>query len=216
MMRFLIIALLLVATPAFADRGVSSKDFSGWLDDYDSLVYVEDRNSFVFFNEAKRGKYQRVFLDSLVVYATDAEQDASLATEAAQYLRTGIIKLLEDKRLSADGPGDNTLTLKLAITGVEKSKEDLKPRNFVPVAAVFRVAQTATGKVKTYIDAMFEAEMTDSMSGDRVAAVVTQGISETEKKSGDELTFEDLTPTLDAWLERFSVTLKEYLAEKEG
>ena len=85
----------------------------------------------------------------------------------------------------------------MAITGAEKSKEDLKAYNFVPVAAVFRGAQAATGNVSTYIDTMFEAEMVDSVSGERVAAIVAKGIEETEKRSSDNLTFDDVKPTLD-------------------
>ena len=106
------------------------------------------------------------------------------------------------------------LRLKVAITAVEKSKEDLKAYNFVPVAAVFRGAQAATGNVATYIDAMFEAEMVDSVSGDRVAAIVAKGIEETEKRSGDELTFEDVKPTLDKWVAQYSKTLDGYLAQR--
>jgi hypothetical protein len=33
---------------------------------------------------------------------------------------------------------------------------------------------------------MFEAEMVDSVSGERVAAIVAKGIEETEKRSGDD------------------------------
>ena len=90
--------------------------------------------------------------------------------------------------MAASDPGPGILRIKLAITAVEKSKEDLKAYNFVPVAAVFRGAQAATGNVTTYIDAMFEAEMVDSVSGERVAAIVAKGIEETEKRSGDDLT----------------------------
>ena len=204
---------LLVALPASADRDISKKDFSGWLKDYDSLVFVEERNAFIFFNEEKRGLYEDIILDSLVVYSQQAEEDATVANSASEYLTQGVNDLLKEKGLAADGPGEKTVKLKLAITGVEKSKEDLKAINFIPVAAVFRAAKTATGNTATYIDAMFEAEMVDSMTGERLAAIVVKGISETEKKSGDELTFEDVQETLDAWLARFSKTLDDYLAK---
>jgi hypothetical protein len=38
-----------------AAREVKTKGFSGWMEDYDSLAYNEERNAFIFFNEAKRG-----------------------------------------------------------------------------------------------------------------------------------------------------------------
>jgi hypothetical protein len=100
----------------------------------------------------------------------------------------------------------------MAITGVEKSTEELKAHNLIPVSALFRGAKAATGNLNTYIDAMFEAELVDSVSGERVAATVRKGISQTEKKSGDDLAFEDVKPTLDMWLESYRQTLKDLLA----
>lgn len=54
---------------------------------------------------------------------------------------------------------------------------------------------------------MFEAEMRDSLSKDRVAAVVVKAVEETEKRSGDELQYEDIRPILDAWVQQFQAML---------
>lgn len=212
------LTLFLAATTwgalAIADREIEKEDFSGWMKDYDSLVYIEDKNAFIFFNEALRGKYKQVIVDSVVVYARDAEADAKIAVESSAYLSKGITALLEGKGLLTDEAGPDVLRLKIAITGVEKSKEDLKAYNFIPVGAVFRVAQTAAGKVSTYIDSMFEAEMVDSVTGERAAAIVTKGVQETEKRSGDELVFEDVKPILDLWLAQYDKTLNDFLATR--
>jgi len=218
-MRFitrLLLVLLVVtsSTLAMAAREVKDKDFSGWMKDYDSLKYNEERNAFMFFNEAKRGIYSKVILEEVVIYSKDGEAEGEIAEKSSSYLEKGIADLLESKGLAASEPSPDVLRLKVAITAVEKSKEDLKAYNFVPVAAVFRGAQAASGNVATYIDAMFEAEMVDSVSGDRVAAIVAKGIEETEKRSGDELTFEDVKPTLDKWVAQYSKTLDGYLAQR--
>jgi hypothetical protein len=208
-----LVALFLVATSTLciAAREVGSKDFSGWMESYDSLSYNEERNAFLFFNEEKRGTYQKIILEDLTVYSQSGEADLEIANQATEYLSAGLLQLLESKGIAATKPAPGVLRLKMAITGVEKSKEDLKVYNFVPVAAVFRGAQAATGKVATYIDTMFEAEMVDSMTGDQVAAIVSKGIEETEKRSGDTLTFEDVKPTLDKWLSQYERTLNEFL-----
>ena len=214
-MKFVLVLLVVVSsTLTMADREVETKDFSGWMKDYDSLVYNEERNAFLFFNEAKRGTYNKVILEKVAVYSKSGEVDTKIAEQATSYLAKGLADLLENKGLAASKPGPGVLRLKLAITGAEKSKEDLKVYNFVPVAAVFRGAQAATGNVATYIDAMFEAEMVDSVSGDRVAAIVAKGIEETEKRSGDALTFDDIKPTLDKWLAQYNKTLDDYLAKR--
>jgi Cft2 family RNA processing exonuclease len=212
----IILVLLMAASSALAlaGREVETKDFSGWMKDYDSLVYNEERNAFLFFNEAKRGTYNKVILDEVTVYSKNGEADTEIAEKATSYMSQGVADLLERKGLAASEPGPGVLRLKLAITGAEKSKEDLKAYNFVPVAAVFRGAQAATGNVATYIDTMFEAQMQDSVSGERVAATVAKGIEETEKRSGDTLTFDDVKPTLDKWLAQYEKTLDGYLAKR--
>jgi hypothetical protein len=121
---------------------------------------------------------------------------------------------LAERSLLATEPGQGVLRYRMAITGVRKSKESLKPYHVVPVAAVFRGAQEASGKVAAYIDAMFEAELTDSVTGERAAAIVRRGIGATEKRSGDEMEFEDLIPTLDLWLEAYGETLDAFLAKR--
>ena len=213
--RLLLVLLVVTgSTVAMAAREVKDKDFSGWMKNYDSLKYNEERNAFMFFNEAKRGSYSKVILEEVVIYSKDGEAEGEIADQSSSYLEKGIADLLKSKGLAASEPGPGVLRLKIAITAVEKSKEDLKAYNFVPVAAVFRGAQAATGNVATYIDAMFEAEMVDSISGDRLAAIVAKGIEETEKRSGDELTFDDVKPSLDKWLGQYSTTLDGYLAKR--
>ncbi len=201
---------------SLAAKEISDKDFSGWLDDYDSLAYNEQLNSFVFFNEDSRGKYDKVLLESVSVYSVDAKADKTMATKATDYLRVGVREILSKKDILATEPGPGVLRYNMAITGVEKTKEQLKAHNLIPVSALFRGAQEASGKVATYIDAMFEAELVDSVTGERVAATVRKGIGETSKRSGDELTFEDVQPTLDFWLEEYSRTLDDFLATRPG
>ena len=210
-LKGLLFVVFCFSSIAMADREIDEKDFSGWMQGYDSLVYNEKRNAYLFFNEARRGKYQRVLLDSVTVYSADAETNGAIALDASAYLSEGFNELLARKGIVAEGAGPGVLILRIAITGVEKSSEDLKAYNFIPVAAVFRGAQAATGNVSTYIDTMFEGEMTDSQSGERLGAIVAKGIMETEKRSGDELTFSDVKPTLDKWLNQYEQTLDEYL-----
>ena len=214
--RSSILALLIAAmtSAAWGAREVKPKDFSGWMDDYDSLVFSENLNAFVFFNEEKRGKYDKILLQSVTVYARDAKTDSDIANQATDYLTSAVRELLEERDVLATEPGPGVLRYHMAITGVEKSKEELKAYKEIPVSALFRGAKAATGNLNTYIDAMFEAEMVDSVTGERAAAIVRRGIGETEKKSGDELTFEDVKPTLDAWLESYGKTLDEFLASK--
>jgi hypothetical protein len=204
-------SLILSSSHALAAKKLEAKDFSGWLDDYDSLVFSEETNAFVFFNEDKRGIYKKVLLESVSVYSLDAKANRVLASKATDYLTAGVRQILEDQGVLAQEPGPTVLRYSMAITGVEKSKEELKAYNLIPVSALFRGAKAATGNLDTYIEAMFEAKMVDSVTGERVIATVRKGIGETEKKSGDELTFDDVKPTLDVWLAAYRETLMSFL-----
>lgn len=216
--KSILLAVIFLATSfsqlCLAAKELDTKDFSGWLDEYSSLVYSEDLNAFVFFNEDKRGKYRKVYLDEVTIYSENAEKNPDIAAKAAEYLLEGGRKLLSERDLLAPEPGPGVLRYRMAITGVRKSKEELKPYHVLPVAAVFRGAQAASGNVASYIDAMFEAELVDSVTGERAAAIVRRGIGTTEKRSGDKLEFKDLTPTLDAWLETYGETLDAFMAKR--
>lgn len=214
LVKIFTVLMLVSSITAVAQRGVGNKDFSGWLEDYDSLVFNEERNAFVFSNKDSVGTYEKVLLEPIELYSAKGKADTKKAQEAVEYLTNGLQKILEEKGIAATEAGPKVARLRLAITGVEKSKEELKAHNLIPVSAVFRGAQAATGKVATYIATMFEGEATDSVTGERILAIVTKGIDETKKRSGDELTFEDFKPTLDLWLERYSLTLDEVLARK--
>ena len=215
MMKMLVSLLVIGSATTMADREVKPTDFSGWMESYDSLSYDEERNAFLFNNEKKRGQYKKVIVQSIVLFTKSASADNAVAAKATEYMNEGITRLLERKKLLATEPGPNVAALKLAITGVEKSKEDLKAYNFIPVGALFRGAQAASGNVSTYIDAMFEGEVTDSVSGERLSAIVMRGVEETEKRSGDTLRFEDVKPTLDKWLAQLDQTLDKYTVAQD-
>ena len=212
--KILAVLILISSATALAQRSVGNKDFSGWMESYESLVFNEKRNAFIFSNKEHVGKYEEVLLEPIELYSATGKADKDRAQEAMEYLTKGVQAMLEEKGIAATAPGPKVARLKLAITGVEKSKEDLKAHNLIPVSALFRGAKAATGNVATYIATMFEGEAVDSVSGERIMAIVTKGISETQKRSGDELTFEDFKPPLDLWLERYSLTIDEFVAKK--
>ena len=208
---FLFVALAAgAATAAYAQK-VKTKDFSGWMENYETLVYNPERNAFLFSNEDKRGTYEKVLLAKVVVYSANLEANGDLAARASDYLK----QILDDEGIMATEPGPKVASLSLAITGVEKTVESMKPRDVIPVAAVFRGAKAATGNLNTFIDVMFEGEAVDSVSGERLMAIVTRDYGDTDKKSGDSLEFEDLIPTLDRWLAQYRLTTQEYLASRK-
>jgi hypothetical protein len=208
-----VLSILTIAMGLMGAREVDEKDFSGWMSQYKQLSFDEKRNLFLFMKEESKGQYQKIMVQPVEVYTAKEQPTNDISEKSASYLEEGINAMLKERGVLTDKAGEGVLILKVAITGTEKSKEDLKARNFVPVAAIFRAGQAASGKVATYIDAMMEAEMVDSVSGERVAAVVAKTIDETEKRSGDQLAFSDITPVLDIWLKRYEGTVSALMAK---
>ena len=211
----LALVLALVGMTSAQAQEVKTKDFSGWMQSYENLVYIEDRNAWLFTNEDRRGTYESIMLGNVSVYGSNVEENSDIAQQASDYMRDGMIQMFKDEGVYAPEAGPGVVKLSIAITGAEKSVESMKARDVIPVAAVFRGAKAATGNLKTYIDVMFEGEAVDSVSGDRVMAIVTRDYGDTDKKSGDEFAFEDLVPTLDRWLAQYRETLRGYLAKKQ-
>lgn len=78
-----------------AVQKMSSKDFSGWMDDSESLVFVEDRDAFLFFNEEKRGTDQKVTLRPVGVFGNTPGARGKVASEATEPLTTRIDAMFE-------------------------------------------------------------------------------------------------------------------------
>ena len=219
MYRFSVVVLLAsvlcVSVPSAFAQKVKKKDFSGWMENYETLVYDQERNAFLFSNEAKKGQYEKVRLVDVTLYGEGVKADGEISEQVVSYLRDGVNQIFEDEDVLAMEAGPKVARLSLAITGVEKPAESLKAHNPVPVSAVFRGAKAATGNLNTYIDVMFEGEATDSVTGERLMAIVAKGIGTTDKKSKDELEFEDLVPTLDRWLATYRKTVQDFLQTRE-
>ncbi len=58
-----------------------------------------------FFNEEKRGQYQKVLLDSVSVYSRDSDGETSIAEKASDYLESGVKQLLAERKIGASEPG---------------------------------------------------------------------------------------------------------------
>ena len=111
---------LAVFAPAQAEK-VDTRDFSGWMQNYENLIYVEKRNAFIFTNEERRGNYRAILLGDVTVYGTNVEQDTGMAAKASDYMREGLVRMLREEGVLAEAPGPDVATLSIAITGAEKS-----------------------------------------------------------------------------------------------
>ena len=101
----LALVLALVGTASLQAQEVKTKDFSGWMQSYENLVYIEDRNAWLFTNEGRRGTYKAIMMGDVSVYGSNVEENGDIAQQASDYLREGIcIEAVGDdvRRLAGD------------------------------------------------------------------------------------------------------------------
>src|SRR5690606_31056666 len=122
----------------------------------------------------------RQVLDGLLSY-TDAQLKASA-----------------QKRLPlVDKPGPGVLVFRGAITAVDTSNSDLKPRELIPVALVIAGARTATGQRPKDTNLYFEAELIDSVTNKPVVRVVRKGQGKVVTNAQQQVTVNDLKTVID-------------------
>ena len=102
----LALVLALVGTASLQAQEVKTKDFSGWMQSYENLVYIEDRNAWLFTNEGRRGTYKAIMMGDVSVYGSNVEENGDIAQQASDYLREGIC---------IEAVGDGDITKKILI-----------------------------------------------------------------------------------------------------
>jgi hypothetical protein len=194
---------------------------SGFLGDYAELKAGQgDEALLVYFNPTARwSQYDKILIDSVTLWR-DAETD-DLPAEEAQMLTDHLYAALH-KELSRDyeiveAPGPGVLRLRAALTEAKGAKVVMN--TVTSVIPQLRLLSTlggmATGTAALVGKAGVEAELTDSLSGERLAAAVDarQGTKAIRAGVGK---WSDLEQAFDHWAERFRLRLAELRSAPQG
>jgi len=137
-------------------------------------------------------------------YTEKSKNEASQAEKAAEIQRIMPV---------VDQSGDGVLRLRIALTGVGKEAKNLKAYQYVPVALALTGARAAAGRHPHEAKLFLEAEIQDSVSGERLAIAVRGGTGErvAKIKEGQNVTLEAVKPLLDRWIMAFVELLDKEL-----
>lgn len=114
---------------------------------------------------------------------------------------------VSEKVQVVDQPGPAVARMRVALTAVGVQVEELKPYQYIPVALVLTAGQAAVSGRPQEAALYLEAEMSDSISSERLGIAVRKGTGERLKavrESGTEVTLESLKPLLDRWADAYS------------
>lgn len=144
-------------------------------------------------------KYTAVMVDRAIYYPAPnpgPEVSSSVLDAVAQHLTDTLKKDLSKQASVVDAAGPAVLRLQPAFTSVTVSRKGLSGADIIPVHLLFSAARSASGKSDYATKAFMEARLTDSVSGNLVAAVKMELKGKTIDK-GTALTLADLQDTLD-------------------
>jgi hypothetical protein len=209
---------LLLASVALVGCAITRQsggvETSGFLGDYSKLrPGQEGEAQLVYFNPAVRwSEYDAVLIDSVTLWRDARTEDvpAEEAQMLTDYLYAALHEELSRDYRIVDKPGPGVLRLRAALTEAKGSKVVMN--TVTSVVPQLRLLTTlggmATGTAVLVGKVGVEAELTDSLSGERLAAAVDERQG-TKAIRGGIKKWSDVERAFDHWAERFRVRLAQ-------
>lgn len=177
-------AVLLVGLAAATTVGAQEMNVSGFMSDYTQLEKVTDGSAdYRYLAEGaidRMLQYNAVMIDQPEIFiAGDSDYQGIKPKHLdalAESIRAGLSAALGEEVYVVEQAGENVLYLTVALTNLKLEKVHKKPYQYVPVAfvasSVSGAASSDIAKKATFEGLVFELEAFDSMSGERIVAVI--------------------------------------------
>lgn len=147
------------------------------------------------------GAYKSVLVDPVQLYPAPQPSDkvdAATLKQIQGYLDQAWRRELGNRVGLASGPGPGVARVRTALTGVKAESADLKPYQYLPAALVATAAAEAAGMRSKDVRLFVEVEVTDSVTGERLAVAVREGTGEKIKGGAqDKVTLQTVKPLID-------------------
>lgn len=204
--RMMALVVLLCTTGAFAqsDSATPNSGFLGGADIYARLQPVKAEHG----QDAKRwidpslraGQYTAVLIDPVVLYPKpEPSEDVSAETldQIRGYLTQELKSHIGGDVTLVESAGPGVLHMEAALTGIVVKPQGLKPRDIVPVAALFTGLKHLAGKSNQEVHVFIEVKFLDGQSGNLEAAAMREVGGKTLHGKKEQLTLDDVKKSLD-------------------
>ena len=187
---------------------------SGFLGDYSQLKPGgKDQAALVYINpDAKWNTYTKIIVEPVQFWdSANSEVPVGDQQMLATYFYNTLRDYLQTGFLLVDQPGPGVLKLQAAITNATGSVPVLRTVSvIVPQARVLNTAQSlATGSYAFAGSAQAEGQITDSVTGIRLAAGVDLRQGGMSLKAAGQAKWADAQNVLDFWAQRIAQRLVE-------
>jgi hypothetical protein len=195
---------------ACATKVVKEEQYSGFLKDYSQLKEEKDAAGDPVMRHISpkltSGAYRQIMIDRIEFYPPpqpNANVDAATLEQIRAYLDQQLRKKVGERVTVVpvvNQPGPGVVRMRAAITGARGERADLAFYEYIPIGLVIAGTREAAGVRAKDARIYVEVELLDSVSGERVGAVVKKGTGEAVKggESG-KLALEHVKPVLDHW-----------------
>jgi hypothetical protein len=196
----LIAGLTVAAICCMAVWAASSSNFSGFMSDYSELAPPPGDNivdlTWTAPDLAARLKgYDSIMVDQPEIFL-HAESPykgfkPDMMKAIADGFRDSVIQELGTTYAVVEEPGENVLYIRLAATNLYvKKKRSKNPLSYTPVGFAVKTARKALtkdlDKKFSFVELTVEAEMLDSMTGERLGAAVERLGGRKDKETGQK------------------------------
>ncbi len=176
----------------FAPCAVAQDAVSGFLSDYSQLEKVTDGSADYRYAAPgateRMAQYNAIMIDQPEIFIAEDSPYRGIKPKhldaLAESLRSGLSAALGEEIYVVEQPGENVLYLTVAVTNLKLEKVKKKAWQYVPVAfvatSVSGAASSDIAKKATFEGLVFELEAFDSVSGDRLVAVIDHLAPEAE------------------------------------
>jgi hypothetical protein len=205
------------------------KDFSGFLGDYSLLEKGGDgQANYVYFDHAVDwSKYTKIYIKPVELWKSNdpdspfGKMSHENQEKLASFFQTSLDNALQKNFQIVDQPGPNTLVVHGALTEAKKSWPVANLVTTVYPAALLlsygKQAITGTGSFVGKV--MVEAEFTDGVTGQRVAAAVDERAGTKALRTKFDGSWGDVQLSFDWWANRLDLRLQllktgDYSTEK--
>jgi hypothetical protein len=194
------------------------KDFSGFLGDYSMLKKGEgDEANYIYIDQtADWAKYTKVYIKNIDLWKSD-DKDSPLGKLSEQdqqmlvnFAHTAMAEALGKDFEMVDQPGPDTLVIHGAITEDKKCHVVLNLISSVyPAALVISYGKQMITGTGTGVGAVrIEAEITDGVTGQRLAAAVDERAGTKALRTKFDGTWGDYKLAMDWWATRLNERLE--------
>ena len=190
---------------------------SGFLGDYSQLKKGGGERALLYYvnPDANLAAYDKVIIDPVTIWHSKDSDLSEVPKEELEnlthYLYSAVRKQLESDYTIVEQPTKGAMRIRMAMTEAEGSTAplDIATTYLPPARLISEAKKLATGTHSFVGETAIEMEILDSMSKERLVAVVDERAGGKHYKGSTD-TWADVKQAADFWAERIKTRLAEY------